>query len=185
MHQEAIVLAELLAGLGVAAPLLVGHSDGASIALLHAATAPELRGLVLLAPHAFVEERSLAGIRAARDAFVTGDLALRLARHHRDPLRTFRGWNDVWLDLRFRAWDIRAQTSRVVCPVLAVQGENDEYGTMAQLDEIAARVRGPLSQLRLPGCGHSPHRDQPEKVHAAILGFVRGLASSPTSHPLR
>ncbi len=180
MHREAVVLAELLRRLEIAAPVLIGHSDGASIALLHAAAEPSVRGLVLLAPHVFVEERSLAGIRAARDAFASADLALRLSRHHRDPLRTFRGWNDVWLDPRFRAWDIRAEIRRIGCPVLAVQGEDDEYGTMAQLDEIAARAPGPVAQLRVAGCGHSPHRVQPEPVREAILRFVRTLTPDTT-----
>jgi pimeloyl-ACP methyl ester carboxylesterase len=182
MHEEAVVLGDLIAALEIRAPILVGHSDGASIALIHAAlstaaTAP--RALVLIAPHLFVEDRTIAAIAAARDAFATTDLCLRLGRRHRDPLRTFRGWNDVWLDPRFRGWDIRPLVERVVCPVLAIQGEADEYGTMAQLEELAARLPGPLTELRLPGCGHAPHREQPEAVVAAIAEFLAPLSARP------
>lgn len=174
MREEAAALAELLRRLDVETPILIGHSDGASIALLAAAADPAVQGVVLLAPHVFVEEHGLAGIRAARAAFATTDLALRLGRHHRDPWRTFRGWNDVWLDPAFRGWDIRAEIGRVACPILAIQGFDDPYGTMAQLDEIAAGADD-VTDLRLPACGHSPHRDQPERVAAEILGFLGRL----------
>jgi pimeloyl-ACP methyl ester carboxylesterase len=177
MHDEAAALGDLLARLAVVEPVLVGHSDGASIALLHAAADPAVRGVVAIAPHLFVEEHGLGGIRAAREAFATGDLGLRLARHHRDPWRTFRGWNDVWLSPAFRAWDIREAIDRVACPVLAIQGEADQYGTMAQLDELALRLGGSSTELRLPDCGHAPHRQEPEAVGAAIAHFVASLGT--------
>ena len=143
-------------------PWLFGHSDGASIALLYAAAFPErVAGVVAVAPHVFVEDVSVASIEQARDAYAATDLRQRLARYHDDPDSAFCGWNDIWLDPAFRAWNIEDMLPRIRCPVLAVQGEDDEYGTMAQIDAIARRV--PQARLlKLPACGHSPHRDQPE-----------------------
>ena len=173
MHDEALrSLPELLSSLRIVAPVLVGHSDGASIALIYAGVGHPARGLVLEAPHVFVEEHGLEGIREAKRAFETTDLSECLAKYHRDTERTFRGWNDVWLSPAFRDWTIEDCLPGVRCPVLAIQGEHDEYGTMAQLDAIARGVSGPCELVKLPGCGHSPHRDQPEATVAAVTHFV-------------
>jgi pimeloyl-ACP methyl ester carboxylesterase len=165
-------LPALLAALGVANPLLVGHSDGASIALIHAASGAPVRGIVAMAPHAFVEEITLAGIRATRELYETTDLRARLARWHEDVDATFYGWCDIWLDPRFRGWNIRSLLPDVTCPLLLIQGEDDEYGTLAQLDAIAAGVSGPAEMLALADCGHTPWRDQADVVAAAIARFV-------------
>ncbi len=173
MHIEALeVLPELLGRLGVADPVLVGHSDGASIALVYAAGRIDVRGLVLMAPHVFVEDLSVTSIAAARTAFETTDLPQKLARHHVDAAKTFRGWNDIWLHPDFRAWNIEECLRRVHCPILAIQGFDDEYGTMAQLDTIAALAGGAVELLRLARCRHSPHRDQPQVVLEAMARFV-------------
>lgn len=149
-------------------PWLFGHSDGGSIALLYAAHHPDrTAGAVVLAPHIHVEDLALATIAQARVAFESADLRQRLARHHDDVDRAFRRWNDIWLAPAFRDWSIADEIGRLRCPLLAVQGEDDEYGTLAQIHGIAARVPG-TQRLVLPGCGHSPHRDQPDAVVAAV-----------------
>ena len=163
MHDEAdVVLPELLVELGIERPLLVGHSDGASIALLFAGAGRPVAGLVLLAPHVFVEDRSIAGIEAARVAFAETDLAERLARYHRSAESTFRGWNDVWLSPEFRSWNIEERLPSIGCPVLLVQGADDQYGSLAQLDAIERGVAGPCRRVVLPGVGHSPHLEAPD-----------------------
>ncbi|MDP9106672.1 MAG: alpha/beta hydrolase [Candidatus Eremiobacteraeota bacterium] len=176
MHREGeIVLPELLAQLGIARPILFGHSDGASIALIYAGAHPgAVRALVLEAPHVFVEELSVRSIAEAKTMFATTDLAEKLARHHADPSATFAGWNDAWLDPRFRDWNIEAYAGRVGVPVLLIQGEADEYGTTAQLDAIAARIPG-TQTLMVPGAGHSPHRDAPQLVIERTAAFVESL----------
>ena len=179
MHEEArVVLPALLAAFGVERPVLLGHSDGASIALIHAGEpAARPRGLVLLAPHVMVEPVGLASIERARHAWEEGDLRARLARYHADVDSAFRGWNDVWLHPDFRAWNIEDVLPRVRCPVLAIQGTDDEYGTMEQLDRIAAKVPD-VERLELPACGHAPHRDRPDEVLAAVTAFVDRLFRS-------
>ena len=170
-HEEAlVVLPEVLRRLDADEPVLVGHSDGASIALIHAATSP-VRGLVLMAPHVVVEDVTLEAIRETRERFETTDLRERLARHHDDPDVAFRNWCDVWLDPAFRSWTLEPDAERVTCPVLLIQGADDPYGTLDQLDRIEARVRGPARRLVVPG-GHSPHRDAPEPVLREIAAFV-------------
>jgi pimeloyl-ACP methyl ester carboxylesterase len=173
MHQEALEsLPALLDALGVDRPVLVGHSDGASIALIHAGSGVRpVAGLVLLAPHVLVEEISIRSIAAAKVAFETTDLRRRLSRYHEDVDSAFWGWNRIWLHPDFRAWNIEELLPGVSCPVLAIQGRQDEYGTMAQLEKIAAAVPG-AEILPLDGCGHSAHRDRPEAVLAAIARFV-------------
>ena len=175
MHHEAqVVLPALLAALEIERPILFGHSDGASIALLSAGEpAHDPRGLVLEAPHVFVEDVSVRSIAAARQAYPNG-LRARLARHHDDVDATFHGWNDIWLDPRFRAWNVEAAADGVRCPVLLIQGDADEYGTTAQLAAIVARV--PASEtLMVPGAGHSPHRDAPDTVIERVAAFVARL----------
>jgi pimeloyl-ACP methyl ester carboxylesterase len=173
-HEEAHdVLPALLAQLDATEPLLVGHSDGASIALVHAARHP-VAGLALLAPHVFVEEVTVEAIRATRREFEEGGLRGRMARHHDDPDVAFRGWCDVWLDPAFRTWSLEADAAQVRAPALLVQGADDPYGSLEQLDRIEARVRGPVQRLVVPG-GHSPHLEQPDAVVAAIADFAAGL----------
>ena len=153
-------------------PWLFGHSDGGSIALLHAARFPaRVAGLVVLAPHIMVEEVSIASIERARQAYVTTDLRQRLARHHDDPDSAFRGWNDIWLDPAFRTWSIVDEIAPIACPMLAVQGLDDEYGTLEQIHGIARRL--PQTELlEIPACGHSPHRDQPDALERAVADFL-------------
>lgn len=179
MHQEGRqALPELLAALEIDQPVLVGHSDGASIALLYAGDPSHApAGLVLMAPHCFVEEISIRSIEAAKRAFETGDLPARLARYHRDVRRTFYGWNDIWLNPEFRAWNIEECLPQIRCPILAIQGEDDEYGTMAQIDAIARRASNSpgVELLKLADCRHSPHRDQTLAVIDAISRYTDQL----------
>jgi pimeloyl-ACP methyl ester carboxylesterase len=174
MHHEAfVVLPELLRAAMIERPVLFGHSDGASIALLAASRHPDLaRALVLEAPHAFVEDVSIASIAAAKTAYETTDLRAKLARHHADVDGAFWGWNDIWLDPAFRDWNIEADVARVRVPVLVIQGEDDEYGTLAQVRAIEARALN-VTTLVLQRCAHSPHRDQPEAVLDAVAAFLR------------
>ena len=168
-----MALPEFLDRLQVESPVLFGHSDGGSIALIFAAlVARPVSGIVALAPHVKVEERSIAGIRTARDAYASTDLRARLARHHDDVDATFWRWNHIWLDPAFRDWNIEALLPRIACPILAIQGEQDEYGTMEQIDSIARRSRR-VELLKLADCRHSPHRDQPEAVLDAVDAFSR------------
>jgi len=171
MHAQAHeVLPLLLAQLQIERPWLFGHSDGASIALLHAARF-DVAGLVVVAPHLFVEDVSIASIEQARTAYETTDLRARLARYHADPDSAFRGWNDIWLDPAFRGWNIEAELDTITCPVLAVQGADDAYGTLAQIRGIRARL--PQTELlEIPDCGHAPHRDQPKGLSAQAGRFI-------------
>ena len=180
MHRQAHeVLPALLQALRIdtqAQPTwLFGHSDGASIALLSAAqrapAALALAGIVVLAPHILVEECSVASIAKVRRAYAETDLRERLARYHDDVDSAFHGWNDVWLDPAFRRWSIEEELGAIACPVLAIQGLDDEYGTLEQVRGIARRARG-ARVLELSACGHSPHRDQPEAVVAAVREFM-------------
>jgi pimeloyl-ACP methyl ester carboxylesterase len=172
------VLPRVLDAAGVREAVLFGHSDGASIALVHAGSSggPRVRGLVLEAPHVFCEELSVRSIAAAGEAYRAGALRRRLERHHGANVDcAFRGWHDAWLDPRFREWSIAEFLPHVRVPVLQVQGEDDEYGTARQLDAVAAGCAGPVRTLRLAGCGHAPHRDRPEDVLAAAGAFLRDL----------
>lgn len=176
LHREALeVLPAMLARLSIARPVLIGHSDGASIALIHAGAARwAVAGVVAMAPHVFVEEVTLAGIAQAVRAWETSDLPARLARHHRDAAATFRGWADTWLAPAFRDWNIESFLPGIRCPVLAIQGEDDEYGSMAQLEAIARRAPD-VELLELADCRHAPHRDQPAAVLEAVVRFVGAL----------
>jgi pimeloyl-ACP methyl ester carboxylesterase len=178
MHDEArVVLPALFDELDLHEPILIGHSDGGSIALIHAGTpgmAP-VGALVLIAPHVIVEERSIEGIAAARGTFLSTDLEQRLGRHHADPAATFWGWNDIWLSPAFRDWDITGLLAGVTCPVLAIQGVDDQYGTLRQLDLVEAGVDGGVQRVHLPECGHAPHLEQPERTRRAIVAFLDDL----------
>jgi pimeloyl-ACP methyl ester carboxylesterase len=178
LHRQAHeVLPALLAALGVdprAQPLwLFGHSDGGSIALLYAAAHPaHVAGLVLLAPHIVVEDLAIASIAKARAAYLETDLRERMARHHQDPDSAFWGWNDIWLHPPFKAWSIEREIEGITCPLLAVQGVDDEYGTLEQIRGIARRLTQ-TQLLELAECGHSAHRDQPDKLIAAAADFIQ------------
>jgi pimeloyl-ACP methyl ester carboxylesterase len=176
MHHEAkVVLPELLRQFEIQRPILLGHSDGASIALIYAGTWPErVRGLVLEAPHVSVEDVNIRSITAIQELYESSDLPQKLARYHDHADETFRGWNDIWLDPQFRNWNIEEYLAAISCPTLVIQGENDEYGTLAQVEAIQRRVPATQS-LNLPRCGHSPHRDQPSLALDAISKFVATL----------
>ncbi len=172
MHRQALeVLPRLFAALDIRTPWLFGHSDGGSIALLHAAAFP-VTGAIVVAPHVFVEPVSIASIERARAAYETGDLRQRLARYHDDPDSAFRGWNDIWLAPAFRDWNIEAALDGIACPLLAAQGADDEYGSLEQIERIQRRL--PTTELLvIADCGHSPHRDQPARLIEASLRFIR------------
>ena len=173
MHHEAeVVLPLLLKEVGIERPLLLGHSDGGSIALIYAGCYPDSpSGLILEAPHVFVEDLSVECIAKAKILYETTDLPTRLGRYHRHVESTFWGWNDIWLDPDFRSWNIESYLDSIICPVLVVQGANDEYGTFRQADAIQKRI--PWAQIRmLPNCGHSPHRDQQDLTLNEIAQFI-------------
>ena len=177
MHRQAReVLPALLQALAIdpqRAPLwLFGHSDGGSIALLYAAAFPDaLRGAIVLAPHILVEDVSVASIRKAREAYLATDLRERLGRYHDDADSAFWGWNDIWLAPEFRDWSIEEDIAAIRCPLLAIQGLDDEYGTLEQIRGIRRRV--PRARLlELGRCGHSPHKDEPAAVIAAARAFI-------------
>jgi pimeloyl-ACP methyl ester carboxylesterase len=176
MHDEALaVLPDLLSQLNIENPILLGHSDGASIAIIYAGAHDRVRGLALLAPHVFVEDLSVQSIAQAKLAFATTDLAQKLARHHRDAARAFWGWNNIWLHPDFRSWNIEEYLPKITCPILVIQGVEDQYGTMAQVKAIQRGARGAVEVLALPNCKHSPQRDQPEATLQAVRRFVLSL----------
>ena len=179
MHREGeVVLPELLDKLQIKHPILLGHSDGGSIALIFAGKYPEaVRALILEAPHVFVEDLSFASITQAKVTYLTTDFAQKLARYHAQVDNTFWGWNDIWLNPEFRAWNIEEYLPRTTCPVLCIQGEQDEYGTKAQVDAIATRVPG-TEIVMLADCRHSPHRDQRDKTLQVIADFVARIKQS-------
>jgi pimeloyl-ACP methyl ester carboxylesterase len=187
MHREALeTLPELRAALGLDDAILVGHSDGASIALIHAGSGRwPVRALILEAPHVFVEDVSVRSIAAAREAYAATDLRQRLARYHADAEGAFRGWNDIWLDPAFRAWNIEDHLAGVRCPVLAIQGADDEYGTLEQLDAIGRGVAGAFERLVLAECKHSPHRDQEKAAMAAMADFIGRVRDNTSPAPPR
>lgn len=173
MHDEALQrLPALLDALDVHAPILLGHSDGGSIALIHAGgTRRDVTALILMAPHVMVEDISVASIAQAKVAYETTNLREKLGKHHADVDAAFRGWNDIWLDPAFRAWNIGEYLPGIRCPILAIQGEDDEYGTMEQIERIARQARD-VDLVKLADCRHSPHKDQPDAVLAAVGAFV-------------
>lgn len=177
MHRQAReVLPALLAALGIQRPWLFGHSDGGSIALLHAAMFPDaVRGAIVLAPHLFVEALSVTSIAEAKVAYEHQGLRERLSRYHADVDSAFYGWNDIWLSPSFRDWNIERELDAIRCPLLAIQGEDDEYGTLQQITSIRDRLPA-TALLALPACGHSPHRDQPQAVIDAVGRFIAAHA---------
>ncbi len=171
MHDEALdMLPALLAEHGIERPVLVGHSDGGSIALIHASEHPVTK-LVVLAPHVFVEDLSVASIAEARETFESTDLRERMRRYHRDAEATFRLWNDIWLAPEFRDWNIEDVLPAITAPVLAIQGEHDQYGTLAQIEAIQAGVSGRFERVVLDA-RHAPHLEAPEETLAAAAEFI-------------
>jgi pimeloyl-ACP methyl ester carboxylesterase len=174
-HQEALeVLPAVLSTLHAERPLLVGHSDGGSIALIAGGVLP-VTGIVVLAAHVFVEQQTVTEIARVRVAFVDGELRERMSRHHDNPDAAFWGWCDVWLDPAFRAWSLDAEVARVTAPALVIQGSEDPYGTLAQVDRIVAAI-GPNAQRLILTGGHSLHLERPDEVVAAIAEFTAALA---------
>jgi pimeloyl-ACP methyl ester carboxylesterase len=178
MHYEAdVVLPALLDRYELESPILVGHSDGASIALLYAGAGRAVAALVAIAPHVFVEDITVDSIAAARTEYESADLRDRMAKYHDDVDATFRGWNDVWLSAPFRSWNIENRVSTIACPLLLVQGEMDTYGTLAQLDAIERGVRGPVQRVVVAGAGHAPHLEAPDHTLAVVSRFVLDVAA--------
>ena len=177
IREARMVLPRVLEAAGIGEPVLVGHSDGGTIALLCAAAGEvPIRGVVALAAHAFNEPRCIEGIEAAREAFRSGSLRGRLARYHGQRTGdTFRGWCDVWLDPEFESWSIEDELAGMEAPLLVVQGRDDPYGTLRQVEAIADRASGPCETLVLDGCGHSPHRDRARATTEAVARFVASL----------
>ena len=182
MHDEALKsLPELLDKLNIDRPILFGHSDGASIAIVCAGESGRpVAGLILMAPHVMVEDITVENIQAAKQAYETTDLRDKLSRYHANVDSAFRGWNDIWLDPAFRSWNIEEFLPRIACPILAIQGEDDEYGTMEQLARIEHGARD-VETWKLANCGHSPQRDQPDAVIEVVTRFVRCVTSGRDS----
>ncbi len=179
LHHEALnVLPEVLRALDIQRPILIGHSDGASIALIYAGRdIYDPRAVIVEAPHVLVEEKTLAGIRRAGELYRQTDLAQRLTRYHGDQTSSvFWDWYDLWLSPEFRDWNIEGVLPQITCPLMIVQGEDDEYGTKTEVDAIASQVAGASEVLVLSDCGHTPHRDRSESTLAAMAGFIRKLA---------
>jgi pimeloyl-ACP methyl ester carboxylesterase len=176
-HEATVVLPALLEALHIELPVLLGHSDGGSIALIYAALASsqrraaQPRALILEAPHVFVEDITVESIAKVRDAYASTDLRTKLGRHHDHVDEMFQEWTKIWLDGKFRDWNIEGELHKVRCPVLVIQGTDDEYGTMAQVAAIRRGVKD-AETLLPPECGHSPHRDQTEAMLGAITGFL-------------
>lgn len=172
-HEALVVLPAVLAARGIGEPILIGHSDGATIALLYASDPRWLtRAIVIEAPHVFLEDAGLAGIERARDAYRDGDLRRKLSRYHRDVGAMFNGWAETWLRPEFRAWNMESRLPGVRCPVLLIQGLDDPYGTTAQVDAITRQVTGPVDVMLLPACAHAPHVECESVVRAAMVGII-------------
>ena len=171
------VLAKVLDDAGIKSAILLGHSDGATIAAIYAGSNEDhrIRGLVLLAPHFFTEDMGLAEIAEARKTYQTGDLKQKMAKYHRDPDNTFRGWNDAWLDPDFKAWDVGEVIDYLRIPTLAIQGQQDQFGTLDQIAEIETRSYAPVDVAILEDCKHSPHLDQREATLSAVTEFTKRL----------
>ena len=181
LEQEAeIVLPGLVEALNIDRPVLVGHSDGGTIALLYAAEFPErVSGVITLAAHVVLDELTLAGVSALERSWREANLRSELERiHGRGAETLFRGWSGLWLDPARQAWSILDRLPRITCPVLAIQGADDEYGLPAQLDAIAGGVTGPAERMLVPNCAHDPHQEAPAVVLERVAGFVRSLSSS-------
>jgi pimeloyl-ACP methyl ester carboxylesterase len=178
MTREAVaVLPQVLDGAGIRRAVLFGHSDGATIAAIHGGRVrdPRVRGLVLMAPHFFTEPMGLSEIAKTKDAFETSNMPVKMAKYHRDPKNTFYGWNGVWLHPDFEAWNVADVIDDIRVPVLAIQGRDDQYGTLAQIEEIEKRAHAPLDVEIIDACRHSPQFDQPRETLGAVAAFVARL----------
>lgn len=173
MHEEALeVLPRVVSHLVAGTPALVGHSDGASIAVIYAGAGNAVERLVLIAPHVFVEETTVDSIASIRESFDSSELAEKMAKYHTDPETTFYGWANIWLSPEFRSWNIEDHLPAINCPTLLIQGDADEYGTVAQLEAIEEKANAPTERVLVEGAGHSPHLSHPEIVAAAVADFV-------------
>jgi pimeloyl-ACP methyl ester carboxylesterase len=186
MTREAVeVLPQVLEAAGVETAVLLGHSDGATISAIYAGSVSDMRirGLVLVAPHFFTEETGLAEIAKAREAYESGDLKARMARFHADPENTFRGWNDTWLNPDFKDWNVAEVIDYLRIPALAVQGEDDQYGTRSQINELESRSYAPVEVVMIPGCRHAPHIEAQDALMAAVTEFIARLARIEAAQP--
>lgn len=173
-HEAFQVLPRVLAMAGITEPILIGHSDGATIALLHASMpASPSRAIVVEAPHIFVEDRTVAGIEAAAMEYKTTELRERLKRHHgTNTGDVFAAWADTWRKPSFRAWSCEHRLPAIACPVLLIQGVDDEYGTPLQVERIRERVSGPVELALIPACGHFPHQEKADEIIAMMARFI-------------
>ncbi len=179
MTEEAVeVLPEVLAQIGFQQGILLGHSDGATIAAIYAGSVLDhrVRGLVLMAPHFFTEDMGLAAIQATAEEFEAGDLSTRMAKYHRNPENAFRSWSGTWLEPGFKSWNVSEVIDYWRIPTLAIQGREDEYGTLAQIHEIESRTYSPVDTLIVDNCGHAPHIERPDVVLPEIVEFAERLA---------
>lgn len=176
MHEEALeTLPRVVDELIGRPPILVGHSDGASIAIIYSGSGHPVEGLVLIAPHVFVEPGAVESIASLRSEFPESELPEKMSKYHIDPVSTFYGWADVWLSPSFRSWNIESYLAGVRCPTLLVQGDADEYGTTDHLDTIDAGLASPTERLIVRGAGHSPHLAEPDLVSSAVVDFIGRL----------
>jgi pimeloyl-ACP methyl ester carboxylesterase len=178
MTQEAVkVLPHVLDAIGFQRGVLFGHSDGATISAIYAGSVQDhrVRGLILMAPHFFTEQMGIAEIALAREGFASTDMASRMGRYHRDPEGAFRGWADTWLNPEFSKWNVAEVIDYLRIPVLAIQGREDQYGTLAQIDELQSRSYAPVDVVVLDDCKHAPHQEQPSKTLTAVEKFVSRL----------
>lgn len=175
MHSEALYTLPRIIESQQDPPILIGHSDGASIALIYAGSGHHVRGLVLIAPHVFVEPMTIAAISSIADEFTTSSITEKMAKYHIEPTTTFRGWADVWLSSEFRRWDIVEYAADVHCPTLLIQGDSDEYGSMKQIETIEESVQSTVQTVVVPGAEHSPHLSHPETVTGAVVDFIKEL----------
>lgn len=186
MTDEAVqVLPHVLDAIGFRSGVLMGHSDGATIASIYCGSISDfrVRGLIVMAPHYFTEPMGLAAIAQAKQGYDQGDLKSKLAKYHRHVDNAFRGWNDSWLNPEFQSWNVADVIDYLRIPALAIQGADDEYGTLAQINEIASRSYAPVDVEILPDCGHAPQFDQPEKVLAVVADFTAHLHRIEAAQP--
>ena len=178
-HEGLVVLPQVLEQAGIKRTVLVGHSDGGSIAIVYAGSLEQphrLQGLILLAPHVFNERICVESIRAAREEYLKGNLRHRLSRYHGERVdNAFWGWNDVWLHPEFWHWNIEEYLSGIRVPAIVIQGQEDAYGTARQVEALEAGLAGPLRRVMLADCGHSPHKDRPAATLEAMVSFLSGL----------